>query len=160
LKIGKTLGVGTALVQRVLMEQPRPFDVDVAEAAFASQWNGAHRLRVTVALMRERNRNGSAFWPPCDFYSFRSGVIDPVASSGKAWFSVVVVEPLSSGPAQSPTHSFVPRTVPTNLQPIGAFDFTWTSALSPTLGGELWANTVPEKQIAMRMNSALIQFTV
>ena len=36
LKIGKTLGVGTALVQRVLMEQPRPFDVDVAEAAFAS----------------------------------------------------------------------------------------------------------------------------
>ena len=37
LKIGKTLGVGTGTVQRVLMEQPRPFDVDVAEAAFASQ---------------------------------------------------------------------------------------------------------------------------
>jgi hypothetical protein len=34
LKIGKTLGTGT--VQRVLMEQPRPFDVDVAKAAFAS----------------------------------------------------------------------------------------------------------------------------
>src|SRR6516165_4110302 len=33
LKIGKTLGVGT--VQRVVMEQLRPFDVDVAEAAFA-----------------------------------------------------------------------------------------------------------------------------
>jgi hypothetical protein len=31
-----TLGIGTALVQRVLMEQPRPFDVDVAEAAFDS----------------------------------------------------------------------------------------------------------------------------
>ena len=31
----KTLGVGTALVQRVVMEQPRPFDVDVAEAALA-----------------------------------------------------------------------------------------------------------------------------
>jgi len=31
------LGVGTALVQRVLMEQPRPFDVAVAESAFASQ---------------------------------------------------------------------------------------------------------------------------
>jgi hypothetical protein len=31
LKIGKTLGV-----QRVVMEQPRPFDVDVAEAAYAS----------------------------------------------------------------------------------------------------------------------------
>jgi hypothetical protein len=36
LKIGKTLSVATALVQRV-MEQSRPFDVDVAEAAFASQ---------------------------------------------------------------------------------------------------------------------------
>jgi hypothetical protein len=31
----KTIGTGT--VQRVLMEQPRPFDVGVAEAAFASQ---------------------------------------------------------------------------------------------------------------------------
>jgi hypothetical protein len=35
LKIGNTLGIGTALVQRVVMEQPRPFDVDVAEAALA-----------------------------------------------------------------------------------------------------------------------------
>ena len=31
------LGIGTGTVQRVLMEQPRPFDVDVAEAPFASQ---------------------------------------------------------------------------------------------------------------------------
>ena len=37
LKIGKTLGIGTGTVQRVVMEQPRPFDVDVAEAAFDSQ---------------------------------------------------------------------------------------------------------------------------
>jgi len=37
LKIGKALGIGTSTVQRVPMEQPRPFDVDVAEAAFASQ---------------------------------------------------------------------------------------------------------------------------
>jgi transposase-like protein len=36
MKIGKTLGIGTGTVQRVLMEQPRPFDVSVAEAAFAS----------------------------------------------------------------------------------------------------------------------------
>ena len=36
MKIGKALGIGTGTVQRVLMEQPRPFDVDVAEAAFAS----------------------------------------------------------------------------------------------------------------------------
>jgi DNA invertase Pin-like site-specific DNA recombinase len=31
LKIGKTLGVGTGTVQRVVTEQPRPFDVGVAE---------------------------------------------------------------------------------------------------------------------------------
>jgi len=35
LKIGKALGIGTGTVQRVLMEQPRPFDVGVAEGAFA-----------------------------------------------------------------------------------------------------------------------------
>jgi hypothetical protein len=32
-KIGKTLGIGTALVQRVVTEQPRPFDVAEAYAA-------------------------------------------------------------------------------------------------------------------------------
>jgi len=37
LKIGKVLGIGTGTVQRVIMEQSRLFDVDVAEAAFASQ---------------------------------------------------------------------------------------------------------------------------
>ena len=31
LKIGKALGIGTGTGQRVVMEQPRPFDVDVAE---------------------------------------------------------------------------------------------------------------------------------
>jgi hypothetical protein len=36
LKIGNTLGISTGTVQRVLMEQPRPFDVDVAEAALVS----------------------------------------------------------------------------------------------------------------------------
>ena len=30
-KIGKTLGIGTGFVQRVLTEQPSPFDLDVAE---------------------------------------------------------------------------------------------------------------------------------
>ena len=42
LKIGKTLG-GTGTVRRVLMEQSRPFDIDAAEAAFASQRNGDGR---------------------------------------------------------------------------------------------------------------------
>jgi hypothetical protein len=34
--VGKALGIGTGTVQRVLMEQLRPFDVDVAET-YASQ---------------------------------------------------------------------------------------------------------------------------
>jgi hypothetical protein len=37
LKIGKTIGIGTGTVQRVAMEQPLPFEVDAAEAAFASR---------------------------------------------------------------------------------------------------------------------------
>ena len=37
LKIGKALGIGTGTVQRVLTEQPRPFDVGAAVAALASQ---------------------------------------------------------------------------------------------------------------------------
>ena len=36
-RLEQALGIGTGTVQRVLMEQPRPFAVDVAEAAFASQ---------------------------------------------------------------------------------------------------------------------------
>jgi hypothetical protein len=39
LKIGKTLGTGT--VQRVLMEQPRPFDVDVAKAVSPHDTTGS-----------------------------------------------------------------------------------------------------------------------
>ena len=37
LKIGKALGIGPGTVQRVVMEQPGPFDADFAEATFASQ---------------------------------------------------------------------------------------------------------------------------
>jgi len=37
LKISKALGIATGTVQRVLIEQPRPFDVGVARAAFASR---------------------------------------------------------------------------------------------------------------------------
>jgi len=91
-----------------------------------------------------------------DFHSFWSGVIAPVACSGKACVSVGVVEPLSSDPMQSPAHSLVPRTVPTSLQPIGSFGFTWTRGLLPSFGGALWANAVVEKQIATRMNNDLI----
>ena len=51
---------------------------------------------------------------------------------------VVSVVPLSSStPTQSPAHSFVPRTVPTSLQPDGSFGFTQTTGLLPTIGGAL-----------------------
>jgi hypothetical protein len=40
--IGKTLGIGTGTVQRVVMEQSRLFDVDVTEAAV---WGWRRRLR-------------------------------------------------------------------------------------------------------------------
>jgi hypothetical protein len=45
-EVGKTLDVGTALVQRVVIEQPRPFDVHVAEAALSSlnKNRDGHRL--------------------------------------------------------------------------------------------------------------------
>jgi hypothetical protein len=69
----------------------------------------------------------------------------------------VVVVPLISNPTQSPAHSFVPFTVPTSLQPIGSFGFTWKSGLLPTLGCSLWANAVAEKQMATRTNT---DFTV
>jgi hypothetical protein len=49
--------------------------------------------------------------------------------------STAGVEPLSSeGPAQSPAQSFVPLTVPTSLQPVGASGFTCFAGLPPTLG--------------------------
>ena len=41
LKIGKTLGVGTGTVQRVLMEQPRPFEASAS--AMVAGMRGAHR---------------------------------------------------------------------------------------------------------------------
>jgi hypothetical protein len=35
--VGKALGIGTGTVQRVLMEQRRPSDVDAAKAALATE---------------------------------------------------------------------------------------------------------------------------
>jgi hypothetical protein len=53
LKIGKTLGIGTGTVQRVLMEQSRPFDVHVAEAAFEP----TERLKAAIDAMRTHSRD-------------------------------------------------------------------------------------------------------
>jgi hypothetical protein len=47
-------------------------------------------------------------------------------------------------------------TVPTSLQPIGSFGFTWASGLLPTLGGALWANAVSENPIAARTSKTLM----
>ena len=50
----------------------------------------------------------------------------------------------------------MPLTVPTSLHPVGAFGFTCTTDLLPTLGlGGPWANAVPEKQIAAKTRSTL-----
>jgi hypothetical protein len=50
-----------------------------------------------------------------DFYSFSGGMIELVCSDEDC---------VSVGATQSPAHSFVPRTVPTSLQPVGAFGLT------------------------------------
>jgi hypothetical protein len=58
-----------------------------------------------------------------------------------------------------PAQSFVPFTVPTSLHPIGAFGFTCTSGLFPTLGAlglGVCANAVAEKIIAARISKTLI----
>ena len=51
LKIGEALGIGTGTVQRVLMEQPRPFDVGVAEAVCLS----VKRRRPPVCAFYDRS---------------------------------------------------------------------------------------------------------
>ena len=48
LKIGKGLGIGTGTVQRAVMEQQCPFDVDVAEAEFASHETETPPVRFTL----------------------------------------------------------------------------------------------------------------
>jgi hypothetical protein len=58
-----------------------------------------------------------------------------------------------------PAQSFVPFTVPTSLHPVGAFGFTCTSGLLPTLGGldlGVCANAVVEKIIAAKISKTLI----
>ena len=62
----------------------------------------------------------------------------------------------SSVASQSPAHSLVPLTVPTNLHPGEPFGFICTNGLLPILGGAVWANAVAEKPIAARTSKTLI----
>jgi hypothetical protein len=90
-------------------------------------------------------------------YCFWPGGITPVARSGKDCVSVALAEPLSSAdPVQSPAHSLVPLTIPTSLQPIGSFGFTWTSGLLPIFGDASSANADAEEQIATKTSKARI----
>ena len=59
--------------------------------------------------------------------------------------------PRSPDAAQSPAHSLVPLTVPTNLQPSGAFGFACEGGL---LGAPVCANATTEKQAVMRATSS------
>ena len=85
-------------------------------------------------LRSDSDRRASLIQRVASDLLFLNGWDYRVASSGKVCVSVEIVEPFSSGPMQSPAHSFVPRTVPTSLQPIGSFGFNLTIGL-PTLGG-------------------------
>jgi len=134
------------------------FEASIDDRSSSSS-SGVHKkLRGTLIPLRlqpqfDKTAYGSRFRY---FHSFWPGGITAVARSDKDCGSVAVVVPLSSGATQSPAHSFVLRTVPTSLQPIGSFGFTRTTGLLPTLGGAPWANAVAEKQIATRMSSDLI----
>jgi hypothetical protein len=59
LKIGKTLGVGTGTVQRVVTEQTRPFDVDVAES-YAVQWLRNGQWCIFLHPPREEGQDADA----------------------------------------------------------------------------------------------------
>ena len=59
--------------------------------------------------------------------------------------------PRSPDATQSPAHSLVPLTVPTNLQSSGAFGFACEGSL---LGAPVCANATTEKQVVMRATSS------
>jgi hypothetical protein len=69
LKIGKALGIGTGTVQRVVMEQPRPFDVGVAErrlhlSEMERTGHGTNpRIWISLSLVTARGeRNAATRW--------------------------------------------------------------------------------------------------
>jgi hypothetical protein len=64
LKIGKALGIGTGTVQRILMKQPRPFDVGVAEVACASVSDNERRVHSGNPAFRRSSISSFAFDPP------------------------------------------------------------------------------------------------
>src|SRR5260370_17341688 len=80
----------------------------------------------------------------------------PAAAAGRSPVSVAGTLLRSSAASQSPAHSLVPLTVPTNLHPGEPFGFICTNGLLPTLGGAVWANAVAEKPIAARTSKTLI----
>ena len=77
---------------------------------------------MALRLAQERTDIGSVnAMPAVDFTLFDRVGLPRSLAQARIDVSVVAVGP---GPTQSPAHSFVPRTVPTSLQPAGAFGFT------------------------------------
>src|SRR6202030_3741051 len=89
-------------------------------------------------------------------YCLSPGESAPAAVAGRFPVSVAGTLLRSSAASQSPAHSLVPLTVPTNLQPGEPFGFICTNGLLPILGGAVWANAVAEKPIAARTSKTLI----
>ena len=71
-----TLGVGTALVQRLVMEQPRPFDVDVAEAALRCEVQQAvWRVSAENPMIDRSNFGGPKIRAPSTMLLSSSAII-------------------------------------------------------------------------------------
>jgi hypothetical protein len=86
----------------------------------------------------------TCFWLRCQrcalvrYYCWPFGIAAAARSASgtpELGSSAVVVVLSWSAEAQSPAHSFVPRTVPTNLQPAGALGLTCTIGFPPIFGG-------------------------
>jgi hypothetical protein len=90
-------------------------------------------------------------------YCFAAGGFASGTGAGAAGSSVGVVPRSSDAAAQSPAQSLVPLTVPTNLQPCGAFGFTCTNGFAADLGRDAsCAKALAEKQIATRTSRDFI----
>ena len=112
---------------------------------------GDNALTVSCLAPLKLRLSGLRLQP--ELYCFWPGGI--AAGSRSDCVSVSGIAPLSSEATQSPAHSFVPLTVPTNLHPVGPFCLTCTCGLLPTLGGALCANAATEKLIAARISKTL-----
>src|SRR6267378_152767 len=80
------------------------------------------------------------------------GIVPVVGAGNGSLASAAGTLRRSSAASQSPAHSFVPLTVPTNLQPVGPFGDTCTKDLLPTFGAfGARANALVEQNTAAKI---------